>query len=300
MTKGVSKLARLHPAPEELAEIIRLANLVPPDEPLKDLSEYIRGHLTDEDQHADEVHAALEKQFSRPRMENLARYIWTKPVPKVQLLGPDLPASRKQKTEFGYTFYLREWSSAFVGVPRRKSRSKLRRIFEKELPNSSPASVKEKTELGYVLYLRDALNEYEFVRQSRDNLRRLIVCLESSSDPDPEPGVLYDVFEMPTTLKIMLSAKGIIKTWNDRFAEAIVGVDAKRIKECEYCYRIFWAGRENATCCSTSCHANIRSQIARYLRANGFPAGVKLTEKEDEKKRMLISAWRKQRKRRYL
>jgi len=171
MTKGVSKLARLHPAPEELAEIIRLANLVPPDEPLKDLSEYIRGHLTDEDQHADEVHAALEKQFSRPRMENLARYIWTKPVPKVQLLGPDLPASRKQKTEFGYTFYLREWSSAFVGVPRRKSRSKLRRIFEKELPNSSPASVKEKTELGYVLYLRDALNEYEFVRQSRDNLR---------------------------------------------------------------------------------------------------------------------------------
>ena len=38
-----------------------------------------------------------------------------------------------------------------------------------------------------------------------------------------------------------------------RLVALLEGVDANRIRECPVCYRFFWAGRKDMTCCTTRC-----------------------------------------------
>lgn len=172
---------------------------------------------------------------------------------------------------------------AFLHVPPEKSLPKLRKMLPPELaPHVSDP---------YYSIVHKAWWEYEHIRQSRENLRWLIECARGVGSSEAQ-----DIFYLRTNLEITLTPWGIVKTWKDRFAEAVDEVDATRIRECEACNRIFWAGRVDATCCSTACSTNMRVQIFRHLSRHGFRPGVKLKPKEQAEKAALIAEFRAQRK----
>ena len=51
---------------------------------------------------------------------------------------------------------------------------------------------------------------------------------------------------------------GKLRVELDEISRALEGVDATRIRECEVCRRIFWAGRIDMVCCSHRC-GNVRT-----------------------------------------
>jgi hypothetical protein len=98
-----------------------------------------------------------------------------------------------------------------------------------------------------------ALTRYVQIREWRDNLRR-IICSRHS-----------DTCEIRTRTVLSLNENKVVtRTSEDVFAAAILDVDARYLKECEVCKRIFYAGRINQDACDPDrCAKTLRKRRER-------------------------------------
>lgn len=124
--------------------------------------------------------------------------------------------------------------------------------------------------------LRDIVEEYTFIREARKKLRQLIVRgnqFRIGGPPDVPAKRAFDWFNwidivnpIQTGAIVGIDGDGVVRLKQDRFGGAVEGVDVTRIRECEVCTKIFWAGRKDSYCCSSSC-ADIRRK--RLYRQRG-------------------------------
>src|SRR5262249_24911680 len=63
---------------------------------------------------------------------------------------------------------------------------------------------------------------------------------------------------------MIVNEKGRIDFWHDWLSRALSDVEASRIRRCQNCGKIYWAGRIDQPCCSKSC-ANIR-RVTRSIQ----------------------------------
>jgi len=111
--------------------------------------------------------------------------------------------------------------------------------------------------------VRSAENFYTFVRESRQKLRRISSLSRAGSFVRHLNGTLYP---LTTTARIEIDERDVIRIIPDQFAEAISGINSTHIRECVICKTIFWAGRRDSMCCSSSCadKRRKRQHRARY------------------------------------
>ena len=107
-----------------------------------------------------------------------------------------------------------------------------------------------------------AMARYTFVRESREKLR----LISRLANVENSQGGFFLAVQLKSSAEILIDDRGELYIAKDRFASAIDGVEAKRIRECAVCYRIFWAGRIDQPSCSTACAHALRNRRyrARY------------------------------------
>lgn len=109
---------------------------------------------------------------------------------------------------------------------------------------------------------RMLLIEYEFLRRSAIVLAELgelaKQCIETKT-------AALTVSLLPT--RISIDENGIADVMHSRLAVALDGANLSRIRQCEICGAIFWAGRIDKAFCSDSCGNKLRkSRSAKYAQ----------------------------------
>ncbi len=130
-----------------------------------------------------------------------------------------------------------------------------------KLPQNFSAWVRQGDETGdWINFFYDALNRYNFFRGSREKLRNIIRLKENPK------GIWVFYTSLSGSTEIKIDEQGLITILKDRFAEAVEGIEAARIRKCEACQRIFWAGRIDQRGCSLRCNDILRKRRyrARY------------------------------------
>lgn len=102
---------------------------------------------------------------------------------------------------------------------------------------------------------------------------------------EPEPHAARSIlWRHPAPVPVLdkIDEQGFVRVSRDLFTAAMDedDIEAARIRECEACDRIFWAGRITQKGCSARCGSIIRKRRYRERYSQGFYQGAKLTEKE--------------------
>jgi hypothetical protein len=93
------------------------------------------------------------------------------------------------------------------------------------------------------------LERYEYVRAGQEWLRA--IARQSASVPHQLP---------PISLALTIDSEGRIEFARSLLLETILGVEAARIRECQVCAQIFWAGRQDQACCGLRCAGTLRTR----------------------------------------
>lgn len=102
---------------------------------------------------------------------------------------------------------------------------------------------------------------------------------------EPQPYIGRSILwnhRVPIPVLDKIDEHGFVRVSKDLFTEAIdeADIEGARIRECESCKRIFWAGRITQKGCSARCGDIIRKRRYRERYSQGFYQGAKLTEKD--------------------
>jgi len=122
---------------------------------------------------------------------------------------------------------------------------------------------------------REAAEQYTFVRESRIKLIELADRGKTIKQCRKEGGIeavreLVDCWipwhEIICQSIVEVDEHGRAVVTDDEFAVLIKGIDVTRIRVCEMCRTIFWAGRYDSLCCSANCadKRRKRQHRARY------------------------------------
>ncbi|MBA3242388.1 MAG: hypothetical protein H0T60_14250 [Acidobacteria bacterium] len=119
------------------------------------------------------------------------------------------------------------------------------------------------SEMSRTEAIEEAVQRYIYLHEIIKLLRSIVRL----SKMYPQSGFSISITR---PLNIQIDAQGTINVGKDFIAEALDEVEAERIRECEICNRIFWAGRITIKCCSLK-HANLyrvrKSQSAAAKQA---------------------------------
>jgi hypothetical protein len=90
------------------------------------------------------------------------------------------------------------------------------------------------------------------------------VAQNNSEGGKPHLWMMHTLYAAPMWLEI--DARGMLQSKRPLFFEVIEEeqVEAARIRECQICKRIFWAGRHTIKCCSPHCANTFRVHRHRY------------------------------------
>lgn len=138
-----------------------------------------------------------------------------------------------------------------------------------------------------------SLGRYETFWDAKECLR-LLARMAKKSNYTREVVVSVKGTLIPTTYNIEIDPHGQAQTKTNITVslvdEALKGVDATRVRECQICNKIFWAGRTNQHCCSKNCAHVLRTRRWREkyqdhykLQRNGYKPRDKDLEKNDPK-----------------
>lgn len=135
--------------------------------------------------------------------------------------------------------------------------------------------------LKHVTKIYGALCRYDDFRKVREKLRKLVRIAQTA--PEQKGFGFYFLNRVDVHASLRVDKDGTVKISFDPFAEAIEGVDATRIRECNDCRRIFWATRKDQSCCSKDCanRYHVRRHREKYA---SDPIGHKLRRLDREVK----------------
>jgi hypothetical protein len=133
-----------------------------------------------------------------------------------------------------------------------------RYIYADRLPTYSPVIEAAAIEEDYSGLWREtyaAVERYANFARLRWNFRLLLRSINNrlSHDAALWKGVPLPAFGSTT---FTVDERGTIHVARDLLSEALDGIEAKRVGECEVCRLVFWAGRSDQICCSPKC-ANV-------------------------------------------
>lgn len=71
----------------------------------------------------------------------------------------------------------------------------------------------------------------------------------------------------PVLVRLTVDEQGALEVSGGRALQILRGLDAARIRECQVCFKIFWAGRLDQHCCNKRCAGAFRTRKwrERYL-----------------------------------
>lgn len=107
----------------------------------------------------------------------------------------------------------------------------------------------------------DVLMRYNFFREDRENLQRLISLSRASAGYIWGSG--FSSVDLSGHERISIDSDGIAFVHRNRFGALIEGVDTTRIRECPICERIFRARRKDQKYCTNRCGNVHRVRKAR-------------------------------------
>ncbi len=134
------------------------------------------------------------------------------------------------------------------------------------LADSSDQKVLETHHLAHVSYFtfwRKMLVECEFLRRSALVLAELGKAARVAKDRGDS---VHTVSLLPVVVEV--NSKGVADVGRFRLGEAIDGVDLSRLRECEICGKLFWAGRIDKVFCSPSCGNKLRKRRSPAYELN--------------------------------
>jgi hypothetical protein len=261
---------RLKPAPKQLQAIFYLVNLVPGDVELVDMFERW-------DELKKEVVAEYET-WHKTRRQELGIDTESLGPPNGSADDLDRALAYSQKM-LDYSGEVIEKSEALIDWHIKATVKAINQCLT-GLPKTFRDYVwqvgEESSQIDDALV--EAIVRYTFVRESRDKLR-LISRIANAENPQEN---LALAAQLRSYAQIMIDDSGELYLAKDKFASAIDGVEAKRIRECEICRRIFWAGRIDQPSCSTACAHALRNRryrarykdylVRQHLKENGTTA----------------------------
>lgn len=103
--------------------------------------------------------------------------------------------------------------------------------------------------------VQSAVRLYENFRVARTNLRSIARTAVLPHSKREEFVLEHPLGSDPY---IVINAQGVLELTRDHFAEAVEGIEARRIKECAICERIFFAFRKDQKCCMKGCSNTYR------------------------------------------
>jgi hypothetical protein len=104
---------------------------------------------------------------------------------------------------------------------------------------------------------RSIWKEYSFVLDARVVLDAIV---EMGRKSKRKKSVLVNLIGPNRLLKIEVNDKGESQILQGPLVEALVGVDARRIRQCPICSDFFWAGRIDQPCCTSQCAHILRTR----------------------------------------
>lgn len=108
--------------------------------------------------------------------------------------------------------------------------------------------------------IRGLVEKYTYARNARINLWKIAQRAGMKVE-------LIDLFEFCDPIKsestVTITREGFVRVRADAFGFAVDGIDATRIRQCEICDLLFWAGRKDSWCCSSSCADKRRKRTHR-------------------------------------
>ena len=116
---------------------------------------------------------------------------------------------------------------------------------------------------------------------ARMRLHSIAELAAEEPKPHDDRAILW-THPVPVPVLDKIDEQGFVRVSKDLFTTAMDedDIEAARIRECEACERIFWAGRITQKGCSARCGSIIRKRRYRERYSQGFYQGAKLTEKE--------------------
>src|SRR5262245_22742079 len=124
----------------------------------------------------------------------------------------------------------------------------------------------------------EACDRYEEVRAAREVLtgiarqarRRRI----GNSEPElPSVESLEEFLGLSVEAFLKIGSDGLIQLKDNDIADCLIGIEADRIRRCETCSKLFWAGRSSQNCCSKPCANRLR--VKRWREK--YPTTYKLS-----------------------
>jgi hypothetical protein len=231
--------SRSKPCPPKLAELIELVNTIPPESDLLPLN--VKTVITSQDdlwigrddEWLTQANLALEACLvGLP--ETFRRYVFPQPLARF-----DMPSD-----DGGMHTFFRPPQSPY---------------YEIGACDPNPIAV-----------TFEAIDRYRAVDRWHGDLHRLArkgsSLISASFNPNTDLLSLSFLIPIRGSTVIAVDERGIIHANRDFFSEAIEGVELIRIRECEACKRIFWAGRIDQRGCSLRCNDILRKRRyrARY------------------------------------
>ncbi len=121
----------------------------------------------------------------------------------------------------------------------------------------------------------EAYGKVYFFSQTIDLIRK-IADLNRANDGSPFS------YSIETTLILKTDDKGRFINSPPPLLEALEGVEVARIRACQFCGKVFWAGRIDQSCCSHQCAGNLRARRWRERYEEKYKEQrYKKNEKED-------------------
>lgn len=244
---------KLKHAPSKLREILDLVNLVPPETDLPDVyavwTELNNKKLEAYKQWVDSKQGALLKEGETfdPSLSDieLNKLLVERSQKMLDSLEEQIERSREME----------DWLPCAIEAVNQCLGS-----LSKRFQNYVWQEAKKQSLSEWTIY--DAMARYTFVRESREKLRVISRFINAENPAE----AAYLSPQLKTYGQILVDDDGKLYVGRDKFAAAIDGVEASRIRECAICQRLFWAGRKTQQGCSTACAHALRNRRyrARY------------------------------------
>lgn len=71
------------------------------------------------------------------------------------------------------------------------------------------------------------------------------------------------------------AGSGLTNPLRNHWLEALVGIEAKRLRICDFCRRVFWARQDNMHACSSRCSTANRQRLLREKRKKQYAESAK-------------------------
>jgi len=138
----------------------------------------------------------------------------------------------------------------------------------------------------------EAVTRYQYLRGARELLRSIAAMYGIRSGRPFGESIAVPVDALENILVLSVDNEGALRAKHQELFRTLEGVEARRIRQCSECKRIFWAGRTDKFACTRQCVVGRR--VRRWRER--YPEHYKLQRYKKAETDTVQSTGRKRRK----